>query len=44
MTIIDDYSKKYWVYILKEKSEALSKLKEWCTIVEKEKKVCDEVT
>lgn len=37
MTIIDDYSRKFWVYILKEKSEAFSKFKDWCAIVEKEK-------
>ena len=36
-SIIDDYSRKFWVYILKEKSEAFSKFKDWCAVVEKEK-------
>ena len=37
MTFIDDYLRKTWIYILKEKSEAFSKFKEWCTEVELEK-------
>lgn len=31
MSIIDDYTRKVWVYILKEKSQAFEKFKEWCT-------------
>ena len=37
MTFIDDYSRKTWIYILKEKSEAFVKFKEWCTEVKLEK-------
>ena len=37
MTFIDDYSRKTWIYILKEKSEAFAKFKEWCIEVELEK-------
>ena len=37
MSIIDDYSRKLWIYILKEKSEALKRFKEWCCEVEAEK-------
>lgn len=37
MTIIDDYSRKVWVYILKEKSEAFQMFKFWCKEVESEK-------
>lgn len=37
MTIIDDYSRKMWLFILKEKSEAFARFKEWCVLVEKEK-------
>lgn len=37
LAIIDDYSRKYWVYILKTKSKALSRFKEWCKEVELEK-------
>lgn len=37
MSLIDDYSRKTWIYILKEKSEAFEKFKEWCTEVELEK-------
>ncbi|KAH9697306.1 hypothetical protein KPL71_023556 [Citrus sinensis] len=34
ITFIDDYSRKLWVYILKHKSEALDKFKEWTTLME----------
>ncbi|KAH9648407.1 hypothetical protein KPL70_025572 [Citrus sinensis] len=34
ITFIDDFSRKLWVYILKHKSEALDKFKEWITLVE----------
>lgn len=34
MTLIDDYSRKVWVYILKHKSEAFNKFKDWCALVE----------
>lgn len=37
MSIIDDYSRKAWVYILKEKSEAFTVFKNWCKEVELEK-------
>lgn len=31
MTLINDYSRKVWVYILKHKDEAFEKFKEWVT-------------
>ncbi|KAH9718038.1 hypothetical protein KPL71_022065 [Citrus sinensis] len=34
ITFIDDYSMKLWVYILKHKSEALDKFKEWTALME----------
>ena len=34
MSIIDDFSRKIWVYILKTKEEAFHKFKEWKTLVE----------
>lgn len=34
MSIIDDYSRKTWLYVLKEKSEAFQKFKEWCKLME----------
>ena len=37
LTFIDDFSKKIWLYILKDKSETFNKFKEWCTEVEVEK-------
>lgn len=37
MFLIDDFSRKTWIYILKAKSEAFGKLKEWCNEVELEK-------
>ncbi|KAL4295260.1 hypothetical protein GQ457_12G032180 [Hibiscus cannabinus] len=36
LTFIDDYSRKCWVYVLKEKSEALAKFKEFKAMVEKQ--------
>ncbi|KAL4278554.1 hypothetical protein GQ457_03G001430 [Hibiscus cannabinus] len=36
ITFIDDYSRKCWVYILKEKSEALAKFKEFKAMAEKQ--------
>lgn len=41
LSIIDDYSKRVWVYILKSKDEAFEKFKEWKSLVENqsEKKV-----
>lgn len=37
LSIMDDYSRKVWVYILKTKTEAFKKFKEWCREVELEK-------
>ena len=37
ISIIDDYSRKLWVQILKEKSEAFKIFREWHTMVEREK-------
>ena len=34
MSIIDDYSRKVWVYLLKHKGEAFTKFKEWKQLVE----------
>lgn len=39
MSIIDDYSRKLWVYILKSTTEAFERFKEWCSEVENEKGV-----
>lgn len=39
MSIIDDFSRKIWIFILKEKSEAFQKFKEWCVEVEAEKEL-----
>lgn len=36
MSIVDDYSRKVWLFVLKEKSEACKKFKEWCCSVETE--------
>ncbi|KAH9752645.1 hypothetical protein KPL71_014775 [Citrus sinensis] len=33
-SLIDDYSRKVWIYVLKHKSEALGKFKEWITLIE----------
>ena len=34
MTLVDDYSRRVWVYFLKNKNEASSKFKEWKLLVE----------
>ena len=34
MTIVDDYSRRVWVYFLKNKNEAFRKFKEWKILVE----------
>ena len=34
MSIIDDFSKKVWIYILKTKDEAFQKFKQWKKMVE----------
>ncbi|XP_031267579.1 uncharacterized protein LOC116126025 [Pistacia vera] len=41
LAIVDDFSRKVWVYLLRSKDEALSKFKGWKTLVEnqQEKKV-----
>jgi transposase InsO family protein len=36
MLIIDDFSRKVWVYFLTEKSQAFSKFEEWVFLVENE--------
>ncbi|KAL8135853.1 hypothetical protein AgCh_010456 [Apium graveolens] len=36
LTFIDDFSRKIWVYIIKEKSEALDKFKEFKALAEKQ--------
>ena len=34
ITFIDDFSRKVWVYFLKQKSKVFQKFKEWKTVVE----------
>ena len=34
MSFIDDFSRKVWIYVLKQKNEALKKFKEWITLME----------
>lgn len=34
LSIIDDFSRKVWIYILKNKSESFAKFKEWKALVE----------
>ena len=34
MSIIDDFSKNIWIYILKTKDEAFQKFKQWKKMVE----------
>lgn len=34
LSIIDDYSRKVWLYVLKTKDETLVKFREWCAEVE----------
>ena len=36
ISFIDDYSRKVWVYLLKNKSDALGKFKEWKLLTEKQ--------
>ena len=36
LSIIDDYYKKVWVYILKSKDEAFVRFKEWNTLTERQ--------
>lgn len=36
MSIIDDYFRKLWIYILKSKDEAFSRFKDWLAEVEKQ--------
>ncbi|TXG52803.1 hypothetical protein EZV62_021972 [Acer yangbiense] len=36
ITIIDDFSRKVWLYLMKHKNEALKKFREWKTLVEKQ--------
>ena len=35
LTIIDDFSRKVWVFILKQKNNVLPTFKEWKTMIEK---------
>ena len=37
LSIVDDYSRKIWLYIMKEKPDAFDKFREWCKEVEVEK-------
>lgn len=37
LSIMDDFSRKIWIYILKNKSEAFTRFKDWCREVELEK-------
>lgn len=34
LSIIDDFSMKVWIYILKNKNESFAKFKEWKAVVE----------
>ena len=34
LSIVDDYSRKVWVYLLKNKSDAFSKFKQWKILIE----------
>ena len=36
LTLIDDYSRKVWVYFLKQKDEVFGKFKQWKAMVEKQ--------
>lgn len=33
MSLIDDYSRRVWVYILKTKDEAVIRFKEWLQMI-----------
>lgn len=39
ISIVDDYSRRVWVSILREKSQAFDKFREWCVKSENEKRV-----
>ena len=34
MSIVDDYSRKLWIFILKNKSDAFASFKRWKTLIE----------
>ena len=34
MSLIDDYSRRVWIYLFKNKSDALAKFKKWKTKLE----------
>ena len=36
LTIIDDFSRKVWVFFLKQKSDVFSTFKDWKTMIEKQ--------
>jgi len=36
LSIIDDFSRKVWIYLLKHKSQAFAKFREWRTLLEKQ--------
>ena len=36
LTIIDDFSRKVWVFFLKKKSDVLATFKEWKIMIEKQ--------
>ena len=36
MTLVDDYSRKLWIFNLKYKSDALEKFKQWKVLIEKQ--------
>ena len=40
MSIIDEYSRKIWLYVLKEKSEAFGKFRDLCKMMETKKNGC----
>ena len=36
LMIIDDFSRKVWVFFLKQKGDVFSKFKDWKTMIEKQ--------
>ena len=36
LTIIDDFSRKVWLFFLKQKSDVFSTFKDWKTMIEKQ--------
>ena len=34
LSLVDDYSRRVWVYILKQKNEAFEKFKQWKVLIE----------